>query len=94
MSGHGYAAMTLGIIFTLVVGCGLMALMFYSGRRGYDERVTDLSDNESTKNPPNRSPRYTIRRVGTSLRGCREYTTKGTITHPPTPHAGDHRVTR
>ena len=46
MSGHGYAAMTLGIIFTLVVGCGLMALMFYSSRRGYDERVTDLSDND------------------------------------------------
>jgi hypothetical protein len=46
MSGHGYAAMTLGIIFTLVVGCGLMALMFYSSRRGYDERVSDLSDND------------------------------------------------
>lgn len=46
MSGNGYAAMTLGIIFTLVVGCGLMALMFYSSRRGYDERVSDLSDND------------------------------------------------
>lgn len=46
MSGHGYAAMTLGIIFTLVVGCGLMALMFYSSRRGYDDRVSDLSDND------------------------------------------------
>lgn len=46
MSGHGYAAMTLGIIFTLVVGCGLMALMFYSSRHGYDERVSDLSDND------------------------------------------------
>ena len=46
MSGPGYAAMTLGIIFTLLVGCGLMALMFYSSRRGYDERVSDLSDND------------------------------------------------
>lgn len=46
MSVHGYAAMALGIIFTLVVGCGLMALMFYSSRRGYDERVSDLSDND------------------------------------------------
>ena len=45
MSGPGYAAMTLGIIFTLVVGCGLMAL-FYSSRRGYHERVSDLSDND------------------------------------------------
>ena len=24
----------------------LMALMFYSSRRGYDERVSDLSDND------------------------------------------------
>ena len=40
------AAMSLGIIFTLVVGCGLMALMFYSSRRGYDDRVSDLSDND------------------------------------------------
>ena len=39
MSVHGYVAMTLGIIFSLVVGCGLMALMFYSSRYGYDDDV-------------------------------------------------------
>ena len=33
----GYVAMTLGIVFSLVVGCGLMALLFYSSRHGYDE---------------------------------------------------------
>ena len=32
----GYVAMGLGVIFSLVVGCGLMALVFYSSRRGYD----------------------------------------------------------
>ena len=37
MSVHGYVAMILGIIFSLVVGCELMALVFYSNRRGYDE---------------------------------------------------------
>jgi hypothetical protein len=37
MSIHGYVAMGLGIIFTIVVGGGLMALMFYSSRHGYDE---------------------------------------------------------
>jgi hypothetical protein len=42
MSVHGYVAMILGIIFSLVVGCGLMALVFYSNRRGYDE-PPDLS---------------------------------------------------
>ncbi len=33
----GYLAMTLGVVFSLVVGCGLMALLFYSHRHGYDE---------------------------------------------------------
>jgi len=32
----GYIAMSLGIVFSLVVGCGLMALLFYSSRQGYD----------------------------------------------------------
>lgn len=32
----GYVTMWLGILFSLVVGCGLMALVFYSSRRGYD----------------------------------------------------------
>lgn len=34
----GYAAMILGIVLSLVVGCGLMALVFYSSRHGYDEQ--------------------------------------------------------
>ena len=29
--------MWVGIIFSLVVGVGLMALVFYSNRRGHDE---------------------------------------------------------
>jgi hypothetical protein len=36
MSVHGYTAMTLGIVFSVVVGCGLMALVFFSARKGYD----------------------------------------------------------
>jgi hypothetical protein len=34
----GYAAMIVGIVLSLVVGCGLMALLFYSSRHGYDEQ--------------------------------------------------------
>jgi cation transporter-like permease len=34
----GYAAMILGVVLSLVVGCGLMALLFYSSRHGYDEQ--------------------------------------------------------
>jgi hypothetical protein len=33
----GYFAMALGVIFSLIVGVGLMALIFYSSRKGYDE---------------------------------------------------------
>ena len=34
---EGKIAMGLGIFFSILVGCGLMALVFYSSRRGYDE---------------------------------------------------------
>ena len=37
MPAVGYVAMALGIIFSLIIGCGLMALLFYSSRHGYDE---------------------------------------------------------
>lgn len=39
MSGHGYMAMALGIVASLVVGIGLMTLVFYSSRKGYDEQA-------------------------------------------------------
>ena len=38
MPASGYVAMALGVLFSLVVGVGLMALVFYSNRHGYDER--------------------------------------------------------
>lgn len=34
-----YIALTLGIVLTVALGCGLMALVFFSSRRGYDERA-------------------------------------------------------
>jgi len=37
MSIHGYVAMVLGIIFSCLVGFGLMSLVFYSNRHRYDE---------------------------------------------------------
>jgi hypothetical protein len=33
----GYAAMVFGVIISLAIGFGLMALLFYSSRKGYDE---------------------------------------------------------
>ena len=44
MGFHGWLAMILGIVFTVIVGCGLMGLMFYSSRYGYDDEAHDLSD--------------------------------------------------
>jgi hypothetical protein len=46
MSVHGWIAMILGIVLTMLVGFGLMGLMFYSSRRGYDERAGVLRDDE------------------------------------------------
>jgi NADH:ubiquinone oxidoreductase subunit 5 (subunit L)/multisubunit Na+/H+ antiporter MnhA subunit len=36
---HGWIALGLGAALTFLVGAGLMALMFFSARRGYDERA-------------------------------------------------------
>jgi len=44
MPTAGYVAMMLGIVFSLVVGCGLMALLFYSSRHGYDEQIYRRDD--------------------------------------------------
>jgi hypothetical protein len=34
---YGYVAIAGGVVFSLVVGGGLMALVFYSSRHGYDD---------------------------------------------------------
>ena len=34
-----YVALAGGVIFSLIVGCGLMALVFYSARHGYDDQA-------------------------------------------------------
>ena len=39
MPAIGYVAMAGGIIISLAVGFGLMGLLFYSSRHGYDEPV-------------------------------------------------------
>jgi len=40
---YGYLAIAGGVLFSLLVGGGLMALVFYSNRHGYD----DLSGGDS-----------------------------------------------
>ena len=47
----GYIALALGVIFSLVVGCGLMALVFYSSRQGYDEPARLVKDDDASPDP-------------------------------------------
>ncbi len=35
-----YVAMVLGVLFSVLIGAGLMGLLFYSSRHGYDERAS------------------------------------------------------
>jgi len=39
MSTHGFVALALGALLTFALGAGLMALVFFSSRRGYDEQA-------------------------------------------------------
>jgi hypothetical protein len=46
----GYAFLIGGVVIGLLVGCGLMALLFYSNRRGYDEpRVMQQNDTDDSE---------------------------------------------
>jgi len=48
MSIHGWIALGLGTFLSLAVGGGLMALVFYSARKGYDDRVQiDIPDRDT-----------------------------------------------
>lgn len=39
MSLHGWIALGLGTFLSLALGGGLMALVFHSARKGYDDRI-------------------------------------------------------
>ena len=52
LSGHGVTAMIIGLFFTLVIGFGLMALLFFSNKHGHDDEVHQLyrhDDDDSDK---------------------------------------------
>jgi hypothetical protein len=46
----GYIVMALGVVFSLLVGVGLMGLVFYSSRNGYDKPA------EIVKEQPDKGP--------------------------------------
>lgn len=39
MSIHGWIALGIGTFLSLALGGGLMALVFHSARKGYDDRI-------------------------------------------------------
>jgi len=54
MPAWGWLMMGLGIFFTVVVGGGLMGLIFYSSRAGYDEAPHIEYDEGSDQKPKGR----------------------------------------
>lgn len=49
LSADGNIALTLGIVVSVVLGVGLMWLLFHSSRRGYDDQVEyELPDQRDT----------------------------------------------
>lgn len=47
----GYIALAFGVIFSLIVGFGLMALVFYSSRAGYDEPARLVQKDDVSSDP-------------------------------------------
>ena len=50
MDKHGWIALGLGTFFSLLIGCGLMALMFFSSRSGHDDAADPF---RKGREPPN-----------------------------------------
>jgi hypothetical protein len=42
-------ATTLGVFFSVLLGCGLFAAAFFSNKSGYDQSVTDVTKSEHDK---------------------------------------------
>ena len=64
---HGWIAIGLGAAVTFLLGAGLMALMFLSSRRGYDERAPSPSGSSASAGSRLRRTRSEFRqRVGNS----------------------------
>jgi hypothetical protein len=59
MPAWGWLMMGLGVFFTLVVGSGLMILIFYSSRAGYDEAPQIEYDEAPEGEPDNSAPKTT-----------------------------------
>jgi phosphoglycerol transferase MdoB-like AlkP superfamily enzyme len=46
LDANTVVATTLGVFFSVLLGCGLFAAAFFSAKSGYDQNVTDASKSE------------------------------------------------
>jgi hypothetical protein len=53
---HGWLALGLGVGLSLALGVGLMALVFHSARRGYDDAAVPPGGGAPGDAPPERVP--------------------------------------
>lgn len=44
ISTHGWIALSAGVLVTFGLGAGLMFLVFYSNRQGYDDQNKEIRD--------------------------------------------------
>lgn len=51
MSASGYAAMILGAVAAFAIGGGLMSLLFWSNRKGFDEAAGARPQVQHSKSP-------------------------------------------
>ena len=49
LTGHFRIALALGVVLSLAVGIGLMSLVFYSSRKGFDDRASGDTRRSSTR---------------------------------------------
>jgi hypothetical protein len=46
LDANTVVATTLGVFFSVLLGCGLFAAAFFSAKSGYDQNVTDATKSE------------------------------------------------
>ena len=49
LSIHGWLAIIAGVVGSFLLGCGLMALSFYSAKSGHDTKVAEYDPFQSSK---------------------------------------------
>ena len=57
----GYVAMALGVFFSLIFGIGLMTLVFFSSRKGYDEPAVLMEETNVDLDDVKKAPRDDVK---------------------------------